>query len=280
MPYAGYGYVINADPGSTWLYEYRAYSESPRSFMGGPAEFKRWHWPVPILLGAKFGIWAFDRMEAARRKSDPKERELAMRRADKTGKVLALELRGEIGSGPVIVYVDQFHDPSGGPRLWQITDTCRLQPYWHVPSAGYVIHREDHAAWAWEYRPAGQHMIGGTVGDGDDWMGEHPMPRSLVVAFSRWQEQWRKAVHELSYDSGYCFDWDAHNAEGLALGHQLKKSLEDPAKRVVYLRPLEEPDERKSWKAGELLADGTHRPYVHAPYWGERRESSPGNGQT
>lgn len=121
-----------------------------------------------------------------------------MQRADKTGKLLALELRGEIGSGPAIIYVDQFHAPSGGPRYWQITDAPRVQPYWHVPSAGYVIHREQYAAWAWGYRPEGQHMIGGAVGDGDEWMGEHPIPRQLVVAFSRWHEKWRQAVHELS----------------------------------------------------------------------------------
>jgi hypothetical protein len=269
------GYVISASPG-VWLYEYFSLARCPASCRGERGNFdgkKFGHPPVSIELKAKFAVWAFSVAEKARRISnDPQARDDALRKVDLMGRWLALELRAEIGSGPVIVYVDQFCDR--GPRHWRITDTCRVQPYWHVPSAGYVIHCKDLAAWAWEYRPAGQHMIGGVVGEGEEWMNERPTSRKLVIAFSRWHKQWRKAADELFYDPGYSFDWDAHNAEGLALSRQLKESLEQGPERVIYLRPSEEPDERKSWKAAELLVDGTHRPYVHAPYWGEFCDSS------
>lgn len=274
------GYVISV-VGSTWLWQYRARGECPQHYLDEPINFdpvKFGHAPVSVLLRAKFAVWAYTMVETARgKRNDPQEYETAMRRVDATGRILAVLLRGEIGPGPVILYEDIFRDPCGGPRVWQVTDDVTLQPYWHRPSAGYVIDHEELGEWGWEYHPAHRYMTGGVAGCDDEWYGEQPIPRELVRAFSSWHGQWRDAVEAQSDEPGRSFDWDAHNEEGLALARRLKLAV-GAAYKVVYLRAFEEPKRKQPWRAVELRSDGAARLFEHKPYW-SGKESLCADGQ-
>lgn len=263
------GYVIHAE-GTTWLWEYCSRWQCPQHYAGEPVGFnakKFGHEPVSNELKAKFAVWAFTLVEKARLKlNEPKEYEAAMRRVDATGKWLAVLLRAEIGSGPVILYRDLLRDPCGGPHVWEVTDDVALQPYWHRRSAGYIIDHESTGEWAWEYRPAHYYRIGSAAGCGEQWYGEQPIPRELARAFSRWHDQWREAVEAQGDHPQRIGDWDAFNQEGLALGRRLKLAV-GAAYKVIYLRPFEEPEGDVPWGAVELRLDGSMRPCEQGPYW-------------
>ncbi len=276
----GHGYVLDAS-GSTWLYEYLPRSTCPRLFQGEATHMdskKFQHDPISTELKAKFAVWAFTVIVHAREKADPVAYEEAMKRADLMGRYLTLLLRGEAGPGPVLVYVDQWRDPCGGTRHWQVTDEGEVQPYRHEQEAGYVIDCEEMGEWAMEYRPAGKWLLSSrVVGEGSYWYGQHAIPRSLIESFCEWYERWRECS-ERGPDAGH--DWKLLNDDGLVLARELK-TVVGTEHMVIYLQHWEEPGQENLWGAVEVLIDGSIRKYVHSPYWshGLASEVEP-SGQT
>jgi hypothetical protein len=211
-------------------------------------------------------LWRVEWEKATRRKWGSKIREKALRRVDAAGRIHAVRLRSEIGPGPVIVYCDEFRNPCGGPREWQVTDQGELVAYWHRPIAGYVIDLEACGEWAWEYRPAGKYMIGSPVGECDWWRGEQALPWELVMAFNDWHSEWCKVAWS-DDEHRDAFDWNDFNVLGLALALRLKQVV-GPACKVIYLRPYEEQrKEKQIWHVLEVRMDGTTRDYQHKPFW-------------
>jgi hypothetical protein len=266
------GYVIEV-VGSTWLWEYRARSDQPMHYRGDPTNMepkKLGHEAPSMLLKAKFAVWAFSMVPSAlARHRDPPEFEAAMHRVDATGRMLAVLLRGEIGAGPVILYADIFRDLCGGMHVWQVMDDGVLMPYFHQPSAGYVIEHGDSGGWAWEYRPAHRVMKGAVAGCRERWQGDLPIERDLVCAFARWHAQWSAAANPV--DPGRRLDEDAHVSEGLALAAHLKSSLGEFLK-VIYVQPLANCAQDNHCASLDVQLDGSTRPYAHKPYWAESED--------
>lgn len=264
------GYVIDANE-ECWLLRYKSPWQSPRDCKGEPTHFDHQalqHGEVSTLLKARFAVWAYTMVPQARDKCrEPNEFANAMRSADLHGRVLATVLRSEIGPGPAIIYADHFPAKYGGPIRWRVTDEGKLVPYWHQPSAGYVVTYQDYGAWAFEFRPAAESMLGESVGFGPVWFGEQPIGRELVEALTRWSAQW-SAVKCKPKDALRQFDWDAYNSQGLELTRRLKQAL-GVRYRVFYMRLPDEPIAADAWKVLDLAADGSNRPYVHARYWAD-----------
>jgi hypothetical protein len=260
------GYVLNAG-GRTWLYEYVPRSICPNWYEGEATSLdggRFLHPPVSVDLKAKLAVWAYTVVVQAREKSDPVAREDALKRADVMGRYLTVLLRGEIGPGPVLLYVDQWRDPCGGAHEWQIADDGTLLPYWHRRQAGYVIDCEEMGEWAFHYYPAHKWLLSsGVAGEGHLWYGERSLPKSLIESFCRWHGRWRQGCDGWPNCVG---DWQALNEEGLDLARELKEIV-GTEYRVIYVRFFEEPQEQKPWKAAEVLRGGVIRPYVHEPYW-------------
>jgi hypothetical protein len=262
------GYAITPTS-PKWLFRFLPPSQCRSSCIGEPVEFeprKFGHRPVPKVLGAQFAILAYDTADQARRlPQDSPEHRSAMRKVDYWGRGLAVKLRAATGPGPVIVYSDQFRKPALGSGEWQVSDTGEFRPYWHHPSAGYVIGQEVGGEWACAYRPAGRHMARSSIGVRDRWHGDRPIPQDLLAAFSQLHSQWNEVAFG---PQRWCesFDWDAHNQQGLVLAARLKQSF-GAGYRVIYRRPYEEPAARKQWVAVELRMDGSNRVYEHRPYW-------------
>jgi hypothetical protein len=264
------GYVINAN-GDDWLYRYRPQWECADDCIGEPTHFepkKLQHRKLSNLLQARFAVWAYTMAKSARAKWNAHTNDFvsAMQCADLHGRVLAAVLRSEIGPGPAIIFVDQFPELRGGPVCWRVADDGKLLPYWHRPCAGYVIGNKDYA-WAWQYEPAKESMLGTSVGVGPTWTGEQPISSDLVLALCSWREQW-SAVKFKAPAARQEFDLAAHNKQGLDLGQRLKQSV-GAAYRVFYMRVVDEPDHGHSGDAMELRIDSAPRPYVHSPYWSD-----------
>jgi hypothetical protein len=256
------GYVINAWADGA-VRPYRSVWESRDNCAPEVVNIGASHFGADSIsheFAGMFAQWQFECRRATNRKRRSGQgRDKALRRLDAAGRVLAVRLRREIGPGPKVLYCDQFHDPRGGPAVWQVSDLAELRPYWHRPSAGYVIDLEFCGEWAWEYWPASQRMIGSTAGEGRHWFGEVPLPLDLIAAFSDWHSVWSEGNnHE-------AFDWDAFNAQGLALARNLKEVI-GARYTVIYLRPFEEPRSDDRARAFEVRFDGL-RAYAHQPYW-------------
>jgi hypothetical protein len=263
------GYVINANGEEGWLHRFKPPGKCPLDCMGEPTDFdhqKLGHQEVSNLLKARLAVWAFTVVPRIRDRprDDSSPVVETMHSADVHGRVLATVLRSEIGPGPTIIYMDLIPQILGGPDCWRITDEGKPVPYWHRPSAGYVIGDKEYGGWAWEYRPAGESMLGRNVGFGPLWFGETPITNSLAQAFSNWHEQWRAAKQE-PQAAQRCFDWAASNKQGMALARRLKDSL-GAATRVFYVPLSSELDLGDAGNAIELT-QRANRPYVHAPYW-------------